>query len=173
MSFPPPPLADRSHAAPLVEWCGVSGAGGERPAGWGSHKPAGDARDVASSKCAADFATYPHRNRYTGSYLSAISRGLMRRLYCGHAVMYSTIRFHPRALTLHYAKKGTHGPALLHERLLPADAECPACPLLPRAGAARRPGFCGHEASRCCFCGMAGKVLGSERIGPAVPAGSR
>jgi len=67
--------ADGSQAKPLVERCGASGDGSERPAGWGRHKPTGDAPPVASSKCAADFAAYPHRNRHTGSYLSAILRG--------------------------------------------------------------------------------------------------
>ena len=42
-------------------------------------------------------------------------------------------------------QEGTHGAALLHQRLLPADSKCSARPLLPRAGAIRRSGFLGDE----------------------------
>ena len=62
--------------------------------------------------------------------------------------MYSKVRHHPMALSPRHAKEGKHGPALLNQGLLPADAECPARSLLPRAGAVGRSGFLGLKETQ-------------------------
>ena len=59
----------------------------------------------------------------------------------------------------HIRGREKHGPALFFQKLFPADAECPACPLLPGAGAVCRCGLRRHEG------GQAGGVvidLGSQ-----------
>jgi len=52
------------------------------------------------------------------------------------------------ALFAHPAREAEHGPALLNQGLLPADAECVARPLFPGPGLVRRTGFRRHEGNQ-------------------------
>src|ERR1700681_4534950 len=50
----------------------------------------------------------------------------MRRLHCGYTVTHSKTPYCPITLVPPDGREGKLGPTLLSQRLLPADAKCPA-----------------------------------------------
>ena len=61
-----------------------------------------------------------------------------------YPVMYRKIQYNQRSCIREVAQ-GTRGPALLDQRLLPTDSECPARPLLRPVGPIRRFEFFGYQ----------------------------